>query len=135
MIPKKMLHWCVFLGICLLLCGTALSVQADIYLYVDSHGVFHFTNSPTSSDYKLYLREHSNLPERKAPTYSADKYDEIISKAAKKHDLAFPLIKALIKVESDFDPRAVSPMGAKGLMQIMPGNVKALRIDDPFDPT
>ena len=44
------------------------------------------------------------------------------------------MIKALIKVESDFNTRAVSRSGALGLMQIMPENVKAFRIFDPFDP-
>jgi len=44
------------------------------------------------------------------------------------------LLKALIKIESDFNPLAISHAGAKGLMQIMPENIKALNIKDPFDP-
>jgi soluble lytic murein transglycosylase-like protein len=44
------------------------------------------------------------------------------------------LLKALIKTESDFDPRAVSKAGAMGLMQIMPENIRRLEIKDPFDP-
>ena len=43
-------------------------------------------------------------------------------------------MKALIKTESDFNPWAVSKAGAKGLMQIMPENLKRLNINDPFDP-
>jgi len=44
------------------------------------------------------------------------------------------LLKAIMKVESDFNPRAVSKMVARGLMQIMPHNFKAFRIKDPFNP-
>ena len=48
--------------------------------------------------------------------------------------LSFHLLKALIRVESNFDSQAVSKAGAMGLMQIMPENIKALKIRDPFDP-
>jgi len=48
--------------------------------------------------------------------------------------VSFPLLKAIIKAESDFDPHAVSKTGATGLMQIMPENFKPLGISDPFDP-
>jgi soluble lytic murein transglycosylase len=43
-------------------------------------------------------------------------------------------LKALIKTESDFNPWAVSSAGARGLMQLMPENIKTLKIKDPFDP-
>jgi len=98
---------------------------------VDGDGVVHFTNTPTSSNYRLYIREGNRLRGLGTP----DRYDQIISRAAKEHEIEVPLIKALIKAESDFNPRAVSATGAKGLMQLMPGNIQALRIDDPFDPS
>jgi soluble lytic murein transglycosylase len=66
---------------------------------------------------------------------SSKQYDHLIRKASEKHGIAFSLLKALIKVESDFNPRAVSRSGALGLMQIMPENVAALNIKDPFDPS
>ena len=44
---------CAFTMVCLLM----VPVQADIYMYIDSNGVIHFTNAPTTSDYKLYFRE------------------------------------------------------------------------------
>jgi len=108
-----------------------LSAHADIYMYIDSKGVSHFTNTPTSSKYKIYMRERST---RASSIYASSKYDQIISEASKRHGIAFPLLKAQIKVESDFNPRAVSKKGALGLMQIMPKNIKALRVNDPFDP-
>jgi soluble lytic murein transglycosylase len=66
-------------------------------------------------------------------TYT-DKFDHIITKASKRHGVSFPLLKAIIKVESDFNPQAVSKKGAKGLMQLMPENISSLNVKDPFDP-
>src|SRR5210317_1954135 len=115
----------------LLLAGIA--VHADIYRYIDENGVMHFTNTPTSSTqkFKLFLREKPKVN----PRYSTKKYDDIIANASQQYDVSFPLLKAIIKAESDFDPQAVSKKGAKGLMQIMPENFKPLGIRDPFDPS
>lgn len=110
---------------------TGLPLNADIYMYKDSEGVIHFTNTPASSDYKLYIREK---PARSLDSYSAARYDKFITKASKKHGVDSLLLKAMIKVESDFNPQAISRAGAMGLMQIMPENFKALGIKNPFDP-
>ena len=109
-----------------------LPVQADIYRYIDENGVMHFTNTPTSSiqKYRLFLKEKS----RATRWYSSEKYDDLISDASERSGVSFPLLKAIIKAESDFDPHAVSKKGATGLMQIMPENFKPLGISDPFDP-
>ncbi|UCD33913.1 MAG: lytic transglycosylase domain-containing protein [Desulfobacterales bacterium] len=109
----------------------ALPLYADIYTYTDSQGVRHFTNVPTSSKYKIYIKEKSR---QSVNTYETDRYDDLITKASNKYGVSFSLLKALIKTESDFDPWAVSKVGAKGLMQIMPENLKRLNINDPFDP-
>ncbi len=105
--------------------------KADIYLYIDHEGTLHFTNTPTSSQYKVYMRETFAEP---TPSYQVASYDDVISEAAKRHGLSSSLIKALIHVESYFNPRAVSKKGAVGLMQIMPENLQALHISNPFDP-
>ncbi len=117
----------------IILFSAGLNAHADIYRYIDENGVMHFTNTPTSSahQFKLFLREKQNITKR----YSDKKYDDIISKASRQYGVAFPLLKAIIKAESGFDPRAVSKKGAKGLMQIMPENFKPLGIKDPFDPS
>jgi len=104
---------------------------ADIYLYIDNQGVLHFTNTPTSNRYKVYMREPLRRPE---VFYTVESYDDVISEAAKRNGLSSSLLKALIHVESYFNPRAVSKKGAMGLMQIMPENLQLLNINDPFDP-
>ena len=116
----------------IVLFGVVLPVEADIYRYIDENGVMHFTNVPTSSiqNYKLFLKEKKQVTNR----YSTKKYDALISDASERHGVSFPLLKAIIKAESDFDPHAVSKKGATGLMQIMPENFKPLGIRDPFDP-
>jgi len=65
--------------------------------------------------------------------YSHSSFDTIIQKAAGKYDLPFPLIKAVIKQESNFNPKALSKAGAQGLMQLMPGTAKVLKVDDPYN--
>jgi soluble lytic murein transglycosylase len=107
-------------------------VRADIYRYVDSDGIVHFTNVPTVPGYSLYMREGS-APRVRART-SPSLYEGYISEAARKHGVSTSLIKAVIKAESNFDPVAVSRSGACGLMQIMPETAKTLGIADPFDP-
>ncbi|MGE3540635.1 MAG: lytic transglycosylase domain-containing protein [Candidatus Tectimicrobiota bacterium] len=64
----------------------------------------------------------------------ADLYDQIITAAAQRHGLLPPLVKAVIKCESDFNPRAQSPRGAQGLMQLIPSTQAMLGVNDPFDP-
>jgi soluble lytic murein transglycosylase len=128
---------CFFIGIYTLLyiiIAMATPLYADIYVYADKQGVLHFTNVPTSSkssDYKVYIKETPNRPLESNIT---NLYDHVISEASHTHGVSFSLLKALIKTESDFNPRAVSSAGARGLMQLMPENIKTLKIKNPFDP-
>jgi soluble lytic murein transglycosylase-like protein len=62
------------------------------------------------------------------------RYDDIIAEAAEAFDLDADLIHAVIQTESAFNPRAESPVGAQGLMQLMPALQEELGVLDPFDP-
>ncbi len=115
----------------LVLISTPGKSHADIYMYLDSNGVLHFSNVPTSSQYRLYIKER---PGRTIESGTPKSYDRIIREAARIHGVSEPLLKAIIKAESNFDPRAVSKKGAKGLMQIMPDNYRSLNILNPFNP-
>ncbi|MDQ1331825.1 MAG: hypothetical protein QG578_2095 [Thermodesulfobacteriota bacterium] len=127
-------------GLCsvLLLLGSCLPAFAvgDIYKFIDENGVVHFTNVPAnpSYQYRLFIKDYNSRKPLRISSYSPDVYDDMITEASRRHGIAFPLLKAVIKVESDFNPRAVSRAGALGLMQIMPVNAKAFGMRDPFDP-
>ncbi len=121
----------LFLAISLV-CINSNNSFSDIYMYIDSKGIVHFTNAPTSTDYKLYMKERK---QRIQQAINTKKYDDIIKKAQNKYGVEFSLIKAVIQVESGFNPKAVSKKGAKGLMQIMPDNYKNLFVKDPFNPS
>jgi len=112
------------------LCFAPAPASADIYRYTDENGVMHFTNAPTSAKFKLFMRERKIFISK----LDSNQFDPIISDVSKKYGIEAPLIKAVIKAESDFDPNAISNKGARGLMQIMPMNYRLLNVENPFDP-
>jgi len=102
---------------------------SDIYRYKDENGVWHFTNVKNDQRYRLYIRTP-----RVSPTAYIRKYASIINQASSRFGVEPRLIRAIIKTESDFDHRAVSHRGAKGLMQLMPKTADAMEVKDPYDP-
>ena len=118
----------------LLLFMNPLSSHADIYKYVDKKGTIHLTNVPINPqvDYVLVYREKRILFNIKANDVA--KYDQIINRTAEKYNVDPALVKAVIKTESNFNHRAVSPKGARGLMQLMPSTAYALQVPDSFQP-
>ena len=62
------------------------------------------------------------------------KYNDIIVEAARQFDVDAALVSAVIKAESDYNPRIVSHKGARGLMQLMPATAKRFGVTDSFDP-
>lgn len=114
-----------------------ISGEADIYKYVDEEGVIHLTNVPTESNvkYVLVMKEKPVHFNRSLTTAGAmTKYDEVITKTAKKYEIDDALVKAVIKAESNFNHKAVSPKGARGLMQLMPATASSLQVPDSFHP-
>jgi soluble lytic murein transglycosylase-like protein len=61
-------------------------------------------------------------------------YDDLIAEAADKYRLSANLIKSVMQTESNFNAWAISPVGAMGLMQLMPHIASAYGVEDPFDP-
>jgi soluble lytic murein transglycosylase-like protein len=108
---------------------------ADIYKYVDTEGVIHLTNVPTDNGvkYVLIMREKRILLDKKLGEHIST-YDNLIIKASEKHNVEPALIKAIIKAESNFNHRAVSRKGARGLMQLMPATASSLQVQDSFHP-
>ena len=68
------------------------------------------------------------------PIRPEDAYEELIKEAADVHKLDPALIRAVMRTESAFNPAAVSPVGAMGLMQLMPALAEEMGVADPFDP-
>ena len=119
--------------------GAAMPAWADIYGYIDSAGITHLATEPLDAHYTLFLR--TSEPDAKAtaaplpPDQSLMKtrlfqrlvdhpnivrYEPLIRAASTRHGLDPQLVKAVIAVESGFEPAAVSDKGAIGLMQILP---------------
>jgi soluble lytic murein transglycosylase-like protein len=111
--------------------------QADIYKTVGPDGVISFTNAPSKSG-KLVMRTEAPRPLVRMPSDRSParygRYDDHIRQAAALYQIPEGLIRSVIQVESDFDPRAVSPANARGLMQLMPQTAERMLVTDIFDP-
>lgn len=123
----------------LLLLSIAPAASADIYKYVDKHGRVFLTDRPSRAGYKLLIRTMkgwSDLPSRAMANNSKFRkaYNSDISKAALKYRLPDALLHAVIRAESAYNPNAVSPAGAVGLMQLMPGTAVRYGVSNRRDP-
>ena len=120
----------------------AQPLHAQIYKFVDENGVVNYTNIPPAGqqDYTV-LRFPCYASDPKCRGVSWEKvalntraFDSEIHRAAELNAVEESLIRAIIHAESAYQPDAVSPKGAQGLMQLMPATQRDLRIADPFNP-
>ena len=125
-------------------CVGTLPASADVYVHVDPDGTRHFTNVPSGGrSWKLLYREEAQgkpgAKRQRATRGRTDsaryrRYDAFLREAAGLYQLPEALLRAVVRVESDFRPEAVSPDGARGLMQLMPATGRSMGVRDPFDP-
>lgn len=121
---KPFLMWISFF-ILFFLC-LSHSLEARLYTYVDENGVLHITDfwqggSPEAPSF--FSRPSSPPPHLR----------ELIHRESKAKGLDPKLVESLIRVESGFDPQAVSSKGAVGLMQLMPETARIYGMDNPWD--
>ena len=127
---------------CLLFAFSARSA-ADVYAYVDEQGATHYTNVPTDARYVLFLKSPPEPVSGTVPAAAAGRsawreravaYAGLVDRAAQRHALEPALLRAVIAIESAFDPRAVSRAGAQGLMQLLPKTARRYGVRNAFDP-
>lgn len=141
-----MLYGTVTIGLVVALGAGASVCRADIYAYTDGAGSTHFTDHPNDSRYKLILRTPLAPAPEAAGAQSVDAkrasvwlarsvdYDAAITRAAGEAKVRPELVRAVIVVESGFNPRAISRRGAIGLMQLMPATARHYGAFNAFDP-
>jgi hypothetical protein len=123
--------------------------MADIYQYTDANGVVHFSNVGIGRGKKfkrlkstVKANRHIAVPKRSSSDYRAplsssnfpSTYVDIINAACDRHGVDPALVHAIVKVESDFNPYALSRKGAMGLMQLMPQTAVVMNVGNSFNP-
>lgn len=126
------------LGPALLLAAGPRPAVAETFRLIAPDGTVHFTNTPTDPRYQrlgvVPPVSGTSAGWLRLPRPDLTPYEPEIRAAAGRYGVADQLIRAVIRVESGFNPRAVSRKGARGLMQLMPGTASLLGVRDAFDP-
>jgi soluble lytic murein transglycosylase-like protein len=132
----------ISVGLVVALGVSAMQARADIYAYTDASGTSHFTNVPDDPRYKLIVHTAEAAPAasgrdaQRATAWLARsvEYDAVIARAAGAAKVRPELVRAVIVVESGFNPRAISRRGAIGLMQLLPSTARRFGAFNAFDP-
>ena len=116
-----------------LLCAPLQAAHADVYSFVAEDGSTHFSDSPSDARYQLLLRVDADAPAAADTTVPARAYAREVAMAAQSSQVEEALLHAVIAVESNYNARAVSAKGARGLMQLMPATARAYGVTDALD--
>ncbi len=112
----------------------------DIYRFEDDEGVLHFTDTPNDHRFKIFIRDLKKEKKLRTAFHLArydrnpGEFEPIITQCSTDYGVERSLVKAVIHAESAYNPQAVSPKGARGLMQLMPGTAQDLKVMDSFNP-
>ena len=87
-----------------------------------------------ASEVNTYLDGRAQTHQTLNRAFTAQDIDAAIDQAAARHNVDPSLVRSVVKVESNFNPNAVSRKGAMGLMQLMPSTARSLNVSNPFDP-
>ena len=121
-----------------LLLVASVEARPRIYTYVDADGLRHYTDVPDNNRYRLLVLPHDRTTSGdhydSMLLAKAGQYDSIIERAAMSASVEPNLLRAVILVESGFNPRAMSKRGAVGLMQLMPATAVRFGVSNPYDP-
>jgi soluble lytic murein transglycosylase-like protein len=123
-----------------LLLGLAVPAHAQIYSWRDANGNLVVSNrrpeSATPASTKTYAVPKAERV--RATRYAASdrgrQYDDLISEHSKRNGVRSDLVRAVMQVESAFNPNAMSPKGAMGLMQLMPSTARQYGVRNAFNP-
>jgi len=122
--------------------GTSEARADGIYKYVEKDGTIVYTNVPPSGrkaqrlpgTFRAAPASSDYVPQARGPDELRRKYDELMESAAIRYRVPVALVRAVVQAESNYDPTAVSPRGASGLMQLMPDTAREMFVKDIFDP-
>jgi soluble lytic murein transglycosylase-like protein len=115
----------------------ASPAEAQIYAWRDANGTLVLSDRKLDPDARTFAVPDApaiRATRPVAPRAVRERYEPIIQEHAARHSLRPDLIRAVIQVESGFNPRARSPKGAMGLMQLMPETARELGVVNAYDP-
>lgn len=120
-----------------LVCAVSVPARAQIFSWRDPNGNLVLSDKPHEGAVERTFEVPRAERVRTTTFVESDRaraYDDIIDDHAQRHNIRPALVRAVIQVESAFNPYAVSPKGALGLMQLMPSTARLLNVKNAFDP-